>query len=77
LFKCASQECVIRFFRFSNNKWDGEEHPESWPKAIIIPVYKKENIKHCENYTGIVLLNSGFKIYSNIIRKKITHLLQK
>jgi hypothetical protein len=29
---------------------DGEPQ-ESWLKAITIPVHKKGNIKHCENYT--------------------------
>jgi hypothetical protein len=42
---------------------DGEEPPESWLKAIIIPVLKKGNIKHCENYIGINLLNSSCNIY--------------
>jgi hypothetical protein len=38
--------------------------------VTIIPVNKKGHIKVCENYRGINLLNSGYKIYSNIINNK-------
>jgi hypothetical protein len=37
------------------------ETPEGW----------KGNIKECENYTGIHLLNSSYKIYANIIKNKL------
>jgi len=37
-----------------NSIWDGEEPPENWLKAITISVHKKGNIKHCENYRGII-----------------------
>jgi hypothetical protein len=59
LFRYASQEFVIRFPKIFNNIWNGEEPPESWQKAIIIPLQKKGNIKDCEYYRGINLLNSG------------------
>jgi hypothetical protein len=64
---------IIRFLRFLKNTWDGEEPPESWLKAIIIPVHKKGNIKHCENHRGINLLNSGCKLYTNIKNKLYTY----
>jgi len=61
---------MIRFLRFLDNTWNGEP-PESCLKAIILPVHKKGNIKCCENYTGINSLNSGCKIYTNIIKNKL------
>jgi hypothetical protein len=45
-------------------------NPDSWLKVITMPVYKNKNIKYYENYRGISLLNSGCKIYTNIIRNK-------
>jgi hypothetical protein len=35
---------------------------ESWQKAIIILVHRKGNVKDCENYGRINVLNSGYKI---------------
>jgi len=34
-------------------------------------VHRKGNNKDCENYRGINLLNSGYKIYANIIKNKL------
>jgi hypothetical protein len=43
----------------------------NWLKAIIMPVHKKGNIKHCENYRRINLLNSSCKIYTNIFKNNL------
>jgi len=43
---------------------------KGWLKAIIIPVHKNGNIKHCKNYRGIILFNSGHKLYTNINKNK-------
>jgi sorting nexin-29 len=34
-------------------------------------LHKKGDIQKCENYRGISLLNSGYKIYANIIKNKL------
>jgi hypothetical protein len=36
-----------------------------------VPLHKKGNIKTCENYRGINLLNSGYKMYAKIIKNKL------
>jgi hypothetical protein len=36
-----------------------------------VPLLKKGNIKKCENYRGISLLNFGYEIYANIIKNKL------
>jgi hypothetical protein len=41
LFKCASQEFLTRLLTFLNIVWDGEDPPEDWNKATVIPSYKK------------------------------------
>jgi sorting nexin-29 len=40
-------------------------------KSVAIPIFKKGNRKNCDNYRGISLLNSGYKIYANIIKNKL------
>jgi hypothetical protein len=42
--------------------------PESWQKAIVISIHKKGDINNQENYRGISLLNSGYKIYASVIK---------
>jgi sorting nexin-29 len=58
--------------RFLNILRDGEEAHKDWKKASVIPIYKKGDRKDCENYRGISLLNSRYKIYANIIKNKLS-----
>jgi sorting nexin-29 len=51
--------------------WQGVTPPESWQKSLVIPLHKKEDLMKCKNYRGISLLNSGHKIYANIIKNKL------
>jgi hypothetical protein len=49
--------------------WHGETPPECWPKAlVIIPIYKKGNHKDCEDYRGISLTNTGYRIFLKVIK---------
>jgi hypothetical protein len=71
LFKYAGQDFQYLFLYFLNVVWQGETPPESWQKSLVIPLHKKGDIKKCENYRGISLFNSGYKIYANIIKNKL------
>jgi hypothetical protein len=42
--------------------------PESWQKEIILPLHKKGNVVDCKNDRGTHLLNSSYKVYTNIIK---------
>jgi sorting nexin-29 len=40
-------------------------------KSVVIPIIRKGNRKDCDNYRGISLLNTIYKIYANIIKNKL------
>jgi hypothetical protein len=63
LFKYTGQDFQYRFLYFLSMVWQGETPPESWQKSLVIPLHKKGDLKKCENYRGISLLNSGYKNY--------------
>ena len=44
----------------------GEELPEEWKEAIIVPIYKKGDKTDCSNYRDISLLPTTCKILFNI-----------
>ena len=50
---------------------NGEEMPEDWREAVIIPIYKKGDVTKCENYRPISLLPHAYKILSKIIQDRI------
>jgi hypothetical protein len=70
-YKFAGEAFQYRLLYFLNFIWQGKTLPESWQKAIILPLHKKGDIKKCEHYRGISLLNSGYKMYVNIIKNKL------
>jgi hypothetical protein len=63
---------IDSFFKFLNTVWYEGTILESWQKAIVIPIHKRGDINKQENYRGISLLNSGYKIYASIIKSKLT-----
>jgi hypothetical protein len=43
------------------------ELPEEWKESIIVPIHKKGDKTDCNNYKGISLLPTTYKILSNIL----------
>lgn len=71
LFKYAPDEVMIRFLDILNICWRTYRIPNSWKEALICPVFKKGNRKECNNYRGISLLNTAYKIYAKIITRRL------
>jgi hypothetical protein len=44
---------------------------EEWKETIIVPIYKEGDRDRCENYRGIALGNTVYKILVNVISEKI------
>jgi hypothetical protein len=52
--------------------WNKEELPQQWKESVIIPIYKKGDKTGCNNYRGISLLSTAYKILSNILLAMLT-----
>jgi hypothetical protein len=52
--------------------WNEEELPQQWKESIIVPIYKKGDKTDCNNYRGLSLLSTAYKILSNILLAKLT-----
>ena len=52
--------------------WNKEELPEEWKESIIVPIHKKGDKTDCNNYRGISLLPTTYKILSNILLSRLT-----
>lgn len=50
--------------------WEQEDLPEEWRRSIC-PMYKKEDRLRCENYKGISLLCTTYKILTKIVENRI------
>ena len=51
--------------------WNKEALPEQWKDSIIIPIFKKGDKMSCNNYRGISLLPTCYKILSNILLMRL------
>lgn len=51
--------------------WETENIPDEWKEALIVPIFKKGDKHDCNNYRGISLLSTSYKVLSKIILKRI------
>ena len=49
----------------------GGEVPEGWKVGQVVPVYKKGDVDEVKNYRGVTLMDVDYKIYAEILRKKL------
>jgi hypothetical protein len=46
--------------------------PQQWRESVIVPIHKKGDKTDCNNYRGISLLSTAYKILSNILLARLT-----
>ena len=52
--------------------WNKEELPDEWKESIIVPIYNKGDKTDCNNYRGISLFPTTYKVLSNIPLSRLT-----
>jgi hypothetical protein len=52
--------------------WSKEELPQQWKESIIVPIHKNGDKTGRNNYRGITLLSTAYKILSNIFLARLT-----
>lgn len=61
----------LRLLHLVNECWRTQDIPSDWHKAEVISLFKKGSRNNCDNYRGISLLNSAYKIYAKIINERL------
>jgi hypothetical protein len=65
LIQAGGEILLSTIHKLINSVWM-EELPDQWKESIIVPIHKKGDKTDCNNYHGISLLSSSYKILSNI-----------
>jgi hypothetical protein len=67
LIQAGGKILLCAIHKVINSVWNKEELPVQWKESIIVPVHKKGDKIDCNNYRGISLLSTSYKILSNIL----------
>lgn len=67
----GGQATLTRLVEIINRVWRGEGFPNSWREGIITPIFKKGDRDKLENYKGITLLNTAYKIYAMVLQNRL------
>jgi len=71
LYKYAPAEFKLRLLHFINNIYRENRIPNEWRNGVIAPIFKKGDRREPQNYRGIGILNTCYKIYSKILNVKL------
>jgi len=67
LIKASGRTTCRAIHKLIISIWNKEELPEEWKESIIVPIYKKGDKTDCNNYRGISLFPTTYKILPNIL----------
>jgi hypothetical protein len=77
LIKAGGETLYSEIHKLICSIWNKEDLPQQWKESIIVPIYKKGDKSDCNNYRGISLLSTAYKILSNIRLARLTHMSVK
>jgi hypothetical protein len=71
LIQAVGEILLSAIQKLINSVWNKEELPGQWKESIIVPLHKKGDKIDCNNYRGISLLSTSYKILSNILLSRL------
>jgi hypothetical protein len=62
LIQARGEMLLSAIHKLINSVWNKEKLPDQWKESIIVPIHKKGDKTDCNNYRGISLLSTSYKI---------------
>jgi len=76
LIKVGGENLRNQIHKLIQSVWIIEEIPFEWTEGIICPLFKKGDRKLCLNCRGFTLLNVTYKVFSSLIQKKLSEMVE-
>ncbi len=71
LLKNGGEELIGTMHEVIKQIWITETLPSTWLEGALCPLYKKGDKLICDNYRGISLLNSAYKVFAKILHNRL------
>jgi len=71
LIKAGGRTIYVEIHKLIISIWKKEKLPEECKELIIVPIHKKGDKRDCNNYRGISLLPTTYKILSNVLLSRL------
>ena len=71
VWKFGGNELKIHLLELFNKIIDKNQMPQEWETGMVIIIHKKGRKSKCENYRGITLLPTVYKLFENIIKYRL------
>jgi hypothetical protein len=72
LIHAGGEMLLSAIHKLNNSVWNKEELHDQWKESIVVPVRKKGDKTDWNNYRGILLLSTSFKMFSNILLLRLS-----
>lgn len=72
IFKNGGKLLIQKMHSLIKDIWIQEKMPKDWSEAILCPILKKGDATNCENYRGIALLNTAYKILAGTVKNRLS-----
>jgi hypothetical protein len=72
LINVGSETLCSKIHNLICSIWNEDELPQQWKESIIVLIHKKGDKTDCNNYRGISLISTAYKILSNILLARLT-----
>jgi hypothetical protein len=72
LIKAGGETLYSEIHKLVCSIWSKEELPQQRKESVMLPIHKKGDKTDCNNYRGISLLSTAYKIVSNILLARLT-----
>ena len=70
LWKFGGSKLKMHLLELFNTITEKNQMPQEWETGLVINIHKKGTKSKCENYRGITLLPTAYKLFANIIKKQ-------
>jgi len=71
LIKAGGRTIRCEILKLIISNWNKEELPDEWKESIIVLIYTKGDKTVCNNYRGLSLLPTTYKVLSNILLSRL------